>query len=147
MRPLLLAFFFIFYTSSYADNTTKITNWTKKTLLNTLSISYDDSSSENDQHSIGLTSSAWDSVHDFFEKYQPQLQDKKLKIHPAFLLGPTIVDSGTAANIPFWRINAELMLPEINKKVAFSLIVLAPQSTSKDPYLIHSMTIIPQENP
>ncbi|MFT4058699.1 MAG: hypothetical protein QM652_04025 [Legionella sp.] len=147
MSAFLLGLFLIFSTVTHADDTTKVTHWTKKTLLNTLAIRYNDTSTDNEQHSIGLTPAAWSSVAAFIENYLPQMRDKQLTLHPAFLIGPKIVDSGTAANIPFWRINAEIILPEINKKVFFSLIVLATKSSPKDPYLVHSITLNPQVNP
>jgi hypothetical protein len=147
MRPLLLGVFLIFSTAIHAANTAKITQWSKHTLLNALSVHYNDTNSDDEQHSVGLTPTAWDTVHDFLEGYMPTIHDKKLIIHPTFLIDPTVVDSGIAAGIPFWRVNAELLLPEINTKVAFSLIILATNESAKEPYLIHSMKMVKQENP
>lgn len=147
MRPLLLSILLLFVTSMHAANSLKVTAWTKKTLMNTLSIDYKYDSSNAEQRSKGFTPFAWHALSDFLGDYLQTVQSQQLTLHPTFLIAPTIVDAGTASGIKYWRINAEVLLAEINLKVAFSLIVIATNPAANEPYLIQSISMVKQENP
>lgn len=146
MRPLLLSILLLLVTSMHAANSLKVTAWSKKTLMNTLSIDnkYDRSNAE--QRSKEFTPFAWQALSDFLEDYLPTVRSQQLRIHPTFLIAPTIIDTGTASGIKYWRINAEVLLAEINLKVAFSLIVIATNPSANSSYLIQSISMVKQEN-
>jgi hypothetical protein len=147
MRPHLLSILLLFATTIHAANSLKVSEWTQKTLTNTLSIDFNYDSSDAEQHSNGFTPFAWHALSGFLGGYLQKIRAQHLTIHPTFLIAPTIVDSGTASGITYWRINAEVLLAEINVKVAFSLIVIATNPSTNEPYLIQSISMIKQENP
>lgn len=147
MRLLLLGFTLLCSSLIHAQHPISVTTWTQKTLMNALSVNYKYGAEEEERDKVGFMPVAWDALTTFLGGYMKTVQDKQLTIHPQFLIKPTIVDSGTASGIKFWRVNEEVLLPELNVKVAFSLIVIASTPSAAGGYLIQSMSMEKQENP
>ncbi|WP_133136848.1 hypothetical protein [Legionella rowbothamii] len=145
MRALVLGIILILAPNLYAKEPMPVTAWTKKTLLNTLSIDYKSIDEEPNERKIGFSVSSWDALKGFLGGYLPTIRDQQLSIHPVFLIEPQVVDSGVASGIHFARVNTEVLLPEINAKIAFSVIVIATKSPSTTPYIIQSISMVKEE--
>ncbi|WP_149865173.1 hypothetical protein [Legionella saoudiensis] len=145
MRALVLGIILIVAPNLYAKEPMPVTAWTKKTLLNTLSVDYKTIDEEHMEYRAGFTMNAWNALKGFLGGYGQTIRDKELSIHPVFLIEPQVVDSGIAAGVHFARVNTEVLLPEINVKVAFSVIVIATKPPSSSPYLIQSISMVKEE--
>lgn len=143
MRSLLLGVFLICSFSIHATNNAEVALWTQQTLLNTFSIDHNYQDSELPKYRTRFTQNSWNAISDFLGDYLQVIRDKKLTLHPVFLIKPTVVDNGDASGIRYWRVNEELLFPEIKMKVAFSLIVIATEHG----YLIQSLDMVKEEKP
>lgn len=147
MRSLLLGVFLIFSAGAHAVSNVAVTQWTQTVLLNTLTVDSNYSSKDYEQHSRGFSRNAWNAISGFLGGYIPVIQDHKLSVHPTFLIEPHVVDSGIVDGIHYWRVNEEVAFPELNIKVAFSLLIIETQPTNNGPFLIQSMDMVKQEYP
>jgi hypothetical protein len=147
MRPLLCGFLLLFAVSMHAANTLKVTTWTKKTLSHALTIDFNYKNDDRGEQGKGFSLFAWRSLNDFLDNYLQTIRTQQLSIHPNLLIAPTIVDSGTASGIKYWRIYTEVLLAELKIKVACSLIVIASNPSVDGSYLIQSISMVKQENP
>ncbi|MGC1182434.1 hypothetical protein [Legionella sp.] len=141
-----LAAILIFSSVLHAANPQEVTEWTKNTLMTTLSVDFNYNSMDVTKYRQGFTPYAWNALSGFLGVYLQQIHAQQLILHPKFLKTPTIVDSGIASGIQFWRVNEEIVLPEIKVKIAFSLIVIATNPTANGSYIIQNMSMIKEEN-
>lgn len=145
MRALVLAIIIILAPNLYAKEPMPVTAWTKKILLNALSVDYKSIDEEPEEYKAGFTINSWDALKVFLGGYVETIRDKELSIHPLFLIEPQVVDSGVVSGMKFARVNTEILLPEINIKVAFSVIVIATKQPSSSPYIIQSISMVKEE--
>lgn len=148
MKSLLLGVFLICSAGAHAVSNVAVTQWTQKTLLNTLTVDSNYSSSNDyEQHSKGFGRNAWNAISGFLGGYIPVIQEHQLSVHPTFLIEPHVVDSGIVNGIHYWRVDEEVALPELNIKVAFSLLIIETGPSNNGPFLIQSMDMVKQEYP
>jgi hypothetical protein len=145
MRALILGIIIILAPNLYAKEPMPVTVWTKKTLLNALSVDYKSIDEKPEEYKAGFTINSWDALKVFLGGYTETIRDKELSVHPLFLIEPQVVDSGVASGMHFARVNTEILLPEINVKVAFSVIVIATKPPSSSPYIIQSISMVKEE--
>lgn len=141
MRTLLFGIILILAPHLYANPVIEPTQWTQELLLKTLTVDHNATNDNPNETREGFTFNAWNALRIFLGGYLPIIQKQQLVVHPTFLIEPQIVDSGEVSGIRFWRINTEIALPELNTKVAFSLIVLATTPSSPTPYIIQSISM------
>lgn len=145
MRALVFGIIIILAHNLYAKEPMPVTAWTKKILLNALSVDYKSIDEEPEEYKAGFTLNSWDALKIFLGGYAETIREKELSVHPLFLIEPKVVDSGDVAGMRFARVNTEILLPEINVKVAFSLIVIATKQPSSSPYIIQSISMVKEE--
>lgn len=145
MRALILGIIIILAPNLYAKEPIPVTVWTKKILLNALSVDYKSIDENPEEYKAGFTINSWDALKVFLGGYAETIRDKELSVHPLFLIEPQVVDSGVVSGMHFARVNTEILLPEINVKVAFSVIVIATKSPSSSPYIIQSISMVKEE--
>lgn len=142
LRVILLLFF---YCGTLLAEAQSVTVWSQKALLSAFSVHY----SKNDAQILplkktALSYAAANSISSFYTPYLAKIRDADLSIHPQFLIKPSQIDSGIAANTPFWRLSSELFLPELNLKVALTMIVLQPDKAVQD-FQIYQIKLTPEE--
>lgn len=147
MRAILLGILLILTPNLYANPPIAVTAWTKKILMNTLTVDYTYKNKAPGETPEGFTVNAWSAIREFLGGYIQVIRDRKLSIHPVFLVEPQVVDSGVVTGIHFWRVNSKVSLPELNIQVVFSLITIATAPSSNTPYVIQSISMIKEENP
>lgn len=147
MKPLLLCIILVFSSASQTLYSMSVTAWTKKTLIKTLSVDFKSQIDNTAQNPNEFTPNAWAGLSSFLGEYLETIRDQRLIIHPRFLIEPTIIDSGSVSGIRYWRVNEEVLLPEVKVKVAFSLVILATRIANKDSYIIQTVDMVKQENP
>ncbi|MFJ1268885.1 hypothetical protein ACD661_09985 [Legionella lytica] len=145
MRALVLGIIIILAPNLYAKEPIPVTAWTKKILLNALSVDHKSIDEEPQEYKAGFTINSWDALKVFLGGYAETIREKELSVHPLFLIEPQVVDSGDVSGMRFSRVNTEILLPEINVKVAFSLLVIATTQPSSSPYIIQSISMVKEE--
>ncbi|GGI83889.1 DotI/IcmL/TraM family protein [Legionella impletisoli] len=115
---------------SYA-NDPGVSDWTQKTLLETLAIDYTDNEDLYQRMRPNYTYNAWNALGDFLQNYIQIVQANKLVLHPKAIGPATILESGVVsksnffAGIPYWRVHQLIRIPELNLTIDFTVLVIA----------------------
>lgn len=132
----------LFSSFTQADVNSNVGPWVKNTLSETLSVNYMEEKDSLDKVNENYTLNAWGAIVSFLGGYMDVIRARQLTIHPVFVGDPVVVTSGYSSGIRFWRINQQVLLPEIKAQLFFSLIVLLRSPDSEEPYVIQSLDII-----
>lgn len=113
--------------------------WTENTLLDTLTVSYENLDAQMKTSQSSYSPKAWDALNSFFSDKRNTVMDQKLSLHPKLLNAGQIVDSGTLSSTTYWKIIQAVSIPELNMAVTFSLIVIKNKNS---PFLIESVNML-----
>lgn len=140
-RLFLLIFIYFFIPSTHYGNNNEldVKAWTQETLMATLAINYTETPADFDSLRKRYTVNAWLALHDFFSAEIDEVKQKHLTIHPSPLTPPIIVEEGVTSGIYYWRVNQSVMIPEMNSRLDFSLIVI---KATNPPFIIQSVNVI-----
>lgn len=143
--PLRFIFLFFLYSGTLLAEPQSVTTWTNKAILSAFAVHYNKESAQIETlNKVAMTYAVAKAISSFYAPFLPKIRDANLSIHPQFLLKPSLIDSGVAANIPFWQLSAELFIPELNLKVALNLMVLQPDKSTQD-FQIYQIKLTPEE--
>ena len=146
-KILFLSVLFAFSFTLYAQNNAEVCQWTKQTLLNTLSIDYTYQKGDDDQIRKSYTDNAWDAISGFLGGYVDTVKEQHLTTHPIFIQEPSVVASGVDSGIYYWRVNEEVLIPELHLIIAFSMLVIKTNSSTSGGYVIQSLNMVKRESP
>lgn len=105
----------------------------------TLSINYTETPADFDGLRKRYTVNAWLAMQNFFSEEIAEVKNKHLAIHPSPLTPPVIVEEGVTSGIYYWRVNQSFIIPEMNSKLDFSLIVI---KANNPPFIIQSINVV-----
>ncbi|KTC65262.1 Macrophage killing protein with similarity to conjugation protein [Legionella adelaidensis] len=137
----------LFFLSSLAhsDDNAAIIQWTQQTLLQALSVSYEELQSKTPRAiKANFTQDGWEGMTTFFANYIQEVVSQKLSLHPVLIGNGAIVKSGIVNDsnffdgIPYWLVTQTLTVPELSLTIDFAVIVI---KTSSNRYLIQSLNI------
>ncbi|WP_040915939.1 hypothetical protein [Legionella tunisiensis] len=135
---LIFIILLAFPSLNYADNN-DVAAWTQQVLLSTLSIDYTVTPDDFAVLRQNYMPTAWTALQEFVGDQVNVIRAEKLTLHPVALGPATVVNSGLAFNIHYWRVNQSIAIPELNMTIDFSVIVIKANSP---PFLIQDMTMI-----
>ncbi|MBL7480877.1 DotI/IcmL/TraM family protein [Legionella bononiensis] len=127
----------------HAEQNYLLSQWVTKTLMDTLSISYDkplnDYKDVKDNYSIN----AWSGMTSFLGGggNLDKIRSQKLTLHPVFEGEPVILGSGKISGMNYWVVNQIVLIPEFDTRLNFKLNILEQAAAQEDPYLIQSLKI------
>ncbi len=137
----LSAALLIFSSITRADNN-EVAAWAQQVLLATLSVDFSQTPQDSATVRTHYTKNAWDAAANFLGNYMQKVRAQKLTLHPV-LNGPaTLVASGAVnedvlPGIKYWRVNQQVVIPELNITVDFSLLIMMTSTANK--FLVQSI--------
>ena len=134
----MLFFILLFPGLNYAGDA-KVLDWTTQTFLTTLTLDYKNMTDQLNQSKPYYTPSAWAALKSFLGDKAADIQNEQLTLHPKALGSANIVDSGTIADVTYWRINQTISIPELNISMNVTLVVIKAKNP---PFLIQSVNMI-----
>lgn len=138
IRKFFCLFFFLLPSISLA-NSDKVAAWTQQVLMNTLTVDYQNIDKVPAANKKNYTLDAWEAFTSFMGNYVPIIKDNQLSIQPQAVTQAKVVNEGDYSGIHFWRVNQIILLPEVNLRINFSVIVI---KANNPPYLIQSLNMI-----
>ena len=132
---------FFFSMLAWADDQV-VLDWSQKVLLQTLSVSYKQTPADFAQIKLNYTRNAWAGLSGFLSDAVETIRADELTLHPKLLTPPDLVEKGNYQGIAYWRVNMLVLVPELNKQLGFSLLIVKTDPTQLGPYLIQSMDIL-----
>ena len=124
---------------AHASGDSYVTDWTQKTLIETLSASYFDTPQDVALVRKKYSQAAWEPMSDFFNKELKMIDEQKLIIHPKPLTEPTISKLAECISDQCWRVNQSFNIPELHMNIDFSLLVVSASPSEDSPFLIQSV--------
>lgn len=134
----LLALFIGSFVHAAQDN--YVAKWVENTLIETLSVSYADTSSNNSLENK-YSHPAWDAMSNFFNKELETIKEQKLVIHPKPLTAPTVERISSCMSTDCWKVDQSYKIPELHMDIDFSLHVVKASPANKSPFLIESLNL------
>lgn len=125
----------------HADQNEEVAQWVKQITTQTFSVNYTQHQSDFAYIRSHYTNNAWNAITSFLGNYLNIIQTHRITVHPIFADEPRVVKTGYYSGIHYWRVNQIITLPELKVAIAFSIVVIARNTTTGDPYLIQSMDI------
>lgn len=144
--PLVLVFLLaglLLFPPCLVANSNKVGDWVEKTLLLSTSLNFAVKKNEANPIRARYTLNGWYALSHFLSPHGERHLGKFF--HPAPLSKPVVVNSGIVTNssffsgVPYWRVNQVIVIPEMNIRVAFSVLVI--ETTDKH-YLIQSLDMV-----
>lgn len=144
-RGFILLSALLLCSSLHSDqSSTNVSDWLKKTLMHTFEITFAQQQGDLISLRSNYTNNAWNALTGFLGGYIDFVKQNKLTIHPFFGEYPQITETGTYSGIHYWRLNQQIVIPELKVQIGLSIVVLLRSLNSDDPYVIQSMDIIKQ---
>lgn len=137
LRSLVLFFFLSFPCIHYAGDA-EVLAWTEHTLISTLAVDYQTVHEGLKEARLHYSPEAWQALKYFFGDKITLITDEKLSLHPKSLGSGTIVNSGMMNKTTYWKIIQPIRIPELNKNINFSLVVI---KNDKSSFLIQSVAV------
>lgn len=147
--PIVFSALLLFSALSWAD-TSKVLDWTKQTLLSTLTINCTQTDAELNQPSIYYTANGWNAIYSFLGNYVDIVRAKQLYLHPITTSDPLLLKAGTVTeqnlfpNMPYWFIYIPVYIPELKLYIDFKIVVVSPEP-QQEKYLIQSVNMVKRE--
>lgn len=136
---LFLSLYFSSIAHSFGDS--YVTDWTQKTLIETLSASYFDTPQDVALVRKKYSQAAWEPMSAFFNKELKMIDKQKLVIHPKPLTEPKITNLTDCISDQCWRVNQSFNIPELHMNIDFSLLVVSASPSGDSPFLIQSVNM------
>lgn len=133
---LLLLPFFV-----QANQNEDVIQWSEQTLLNTLTASYVQKNKNFAEVKKNYSFDAWSGMVNFLGNTLQTIKAKKMVLHPTINGTSQVLNAKITSGIPFWRVQVDISVPELNVTLGFILLVLASNSSNNYPYIIQSLNI------
>ncbi len=143
---MLLTALLVFSPTLWGDDS-QVAAWTKQVIISTLTVNSTESNEDMDKVRVNYTLNAWDGIYTFLGHYLNRVRQEQLALHPIADGPPTIVYSGKISadnlfpNMPYWRIELPVYIPEFNLHILFSVLVISPHP-EQHKYLIQSIDMV-----
>lgn len=140
-NTVLILTLMLFYPFIHADEYDALDQWVQQTLTNTLTVNYTQQDSDFTEIRTNYTADAWNGIESFLSGYVNDVRQNQLAIHPVMQGDPVIIATGIYSGMHYWKINQTAFLPEVNTRIAVSLVVLSRNVTSSNqvPFIIQSV--------
>ena len=127
----------------HAEQNYLLYQWVTKTLMDTLSISYDQPLNDYKDVKDNYSINAWSGMTSFLGGggNLDKIRSQKLTLHPVFEGEPVILSSGKVSGMNYWVVNQIVMIPEFDTRLNFKLTILEQAAAQEDPYIIQSLRI------
>lgn len=135
--PLIVLFLGSFV---HAAQDNYVAGWVQKTLMETLTVSYADSS-VNSALENKYSHPAWDAMSTFFNKELKIIKEQKLVTHPQPLTQVTVERLSSCMSADCWKVNQSYKISELHMDIDFSLQVVKASPANKSPFLIQSLNM------
>lgn len=126
---------------AFADDQ-DVLNWSQQILLQTLTVNYTQTPADFAQIKLNYSRNAWAGLSGFLSDAVEMIREDQLSLHPKLLTPPELVQKGNYQGIDYWRINMLILVPELNKELGFSLLVIKTTPTKLGSYMIQSLDIL-----
>lgn len=140
-KALLLAILLLLSSLIQANQNEDVISWSEQTLLNTLTASNNQQDKSFGEIKKNYSFDAWSGVVDFLGNRLQTIKAKKMILNPTINGTSQVLNAGITSGIPFWRVQVDISVPELDITLGFTLLVLASYSSSDSPYVIQSLNI------
>lgn len=140
-RPIALACILALTSPLYSmPSDDDVAQWTGGILLETISVNYNGLEEHSKLHTIGkyYSGQAKTGLRTFFSTLIPFIIRNKISTVPEPINPPKIIHKGEFNGTPYWQVTQSFRLPEVNKKIWFSVVVI---KTESPPLLIESISV------